>query len=134
MDRGERYEDPLLDALDGGVIADVVGGGQLLPGGNEIEYCCIDIDIFDLDRGVPLILSILTNAGAPRFFSLVYRRRTKNTDCVRGNYGIAVYLNGTELPDTVYADCDINYFIETANQLLEGFEPNANAKLLARPD
>ncbi|TWU45645.1 hypothetical protein Q31b_08210 [Novipirellula aureliae] len=33
MDRGERYEDPLLDALDGGVIADIVGGGsQRLPG------------------------------------------------------------------------------------------------------
>ena len=72
MDRGELYEDPLLEALDGGVIADVVGGGsQLLLGRNEVEYCCIDLDIFDILRGVPLITSVLDDAGAPKGSYLV---------------------------------------------------------------
>ncbi len=35
--------------------------------------------------------------------------------------GLAVYLNGTDLPAKVYKECDVNWLITTINELLEGF-------------
>lgn len=122
LDRGDRYEDRLLDALESGVIANVAGGGsQLLPGGNEIEYCCIDLDIFDLKRGVPLITSILERAGAPKGSYLSYTVDDESHRIPFGQtYGIAIYLNGTELPNTVYKECDVNYIIAEIDRVLDG--------------
>ena len=120
MDRGERYEDPLIDALENSNIADVVGGGSmLLAGGNEIGYCCIDLDIHELEHGVPLICSILEAAGAPLGSYLSYDHADSSHRIPFGkNYGIGIYLNGTDLPDSVYADCDVNYLVSEINRLL----------------
>lgn len=120
MDRGERYEDPLIDALENSNIANVVGGGSmLLTGGNEIDYCCIDLDIHDLEQGVPLICAILEDAGAPLGSYLSYGHDDSSHRIPFGkNYGIAVYLNGTDLPYSVYAECDVNYLISEINRLL----------------
>jgi hypothetical protein len=122
LDRGDRYEDPLIDALESGVIANVVGGGsQLLPGGNEIDYCCIDLDIFDLKRGVPLIVSILECAGAPKGSYLAYSVDDEPHRVPFGKmHGIAIYLNGTYLPKNVYEECDVNHIIAEINRLLTG--------------
>ena len=122
MDRGDRYEAPLLDALESGVIANVVGGGsQLLPGGNEIEYCCIDLEIFDLKRGLPLVTSILETAGAPKGSYLSYVEDDESHRIPFGRtHGIAIYLNGTELPSEVYSDCDVNFIIAEIDRLLDG--------------
>ncbi len=30
--------------------------------------------------------------------------------------GLAIYINGTDLPDEVYQTCDINFVVETINQ------------------
>jgi hypothetical protein len=124
MDRGERYEDALIDALEGRVFYDVVGGGsQLLPGGNEIEYCCVDIDIHHLERAIPLITDTLTNAGAPKGSFLAYTDENEKRHSIPfgKTVGLAIYLNGTDLPGEVYAKCDVNYLISTIDELLEGF-------------
>ena len=34
--------------------------------------------------------------------------------------GLGVFLNGVDLPDAVYAECDVNHVIEEANRLLAG--------------
>jgi hypothetical protein len=34
--------------------------------------------------------------------------------------GLAVYLNGPDLPDTTYRDCDANVVYDEFNRLLEG--------------
>lgn len=124
MDRGERYEDPLIAALDGRAFYDVVGGGSmLLAGGNEIEYCCIDIDIHHPDHAIPLITKTLTTCGAPKGSSLEYTDQKQKRRVVRfgKTVGLAVYLNGTDLPAKVYKECDVDWLITTINELLEGF-------------
>lgn len=124
MDRGDRYEDALLAALEGRAFFDIVGGGsQLLSGDNEIEYCCIDIDIHHLERAVPLITDTLTAAGAPKGSSLTYfDKNEKRCSIPFGKtVGLAIYLNGSDLPAEVYAQCDVNYVISIINELLEGF-------------
>jgi hypothetical protein len=124
IDRGERYEDPLIVALNGRVFYDIVGGGsQLLAGGNEIEYCCIDIDIHDLTQALPLITDTLTDAGAPKGSFLAFTDNSEKRHLIPfgKSVGLAIYLNGTDLPDDVYAKCDVNYVISTIDELLEGF-------------
>ena len=34
--------------------------------------------------------------------------------------GLAVYLNGTDLPDETYRDCDVDFVFSEFNRLLEG--------------
>jgi hypothetical protein len=124
MDRGERYEDPLIDALDGRAFYEVVGGGsQLLLGSNEIEYCCIDIDIHHLEQAVPLITDTLNEAGAPKGSFLAYtdQKEKRHSIPFGKTVGLAIYLNGTELPADVYSQCDVNYVISVIDELLEGF-------------
>lgn len=125
MDRGTRYEDPLTEALAGRDFFEVVGGGsQLLSAdGNEIDYCCIDIDIRHFQQAVPLITETLTDAGAPKGSYLAYHdeQETRNTIPFGKTVGLAIYLNGTDLPEETYAQCDVNYVIKMINELLEGF-------------
>ncbi|MBA2116871.1 hypothetical protein [Bremerella alba] len=123
LDR-DRYEDPLLDALAGRELYDIVGGGsQLLPGGNEIEFCCIDLDIHEAEPAIPLIVDTLTQAGAPQGSHLRYTDRSENAHTIAfgKTVGLAIYLNGTDLPDEVYAECDVNHIVATIDELLEGF-------------
>lgn len=124
LDRGDLYEDPLMDALDGRAYFEITGGGSLLrPGGNEVEYCCVDIDINNLDRAVPLIVDTLTAAGAPKGSFLEYTDPSEKVHRIPfgKTVGLAIYLNGTDLPDDVYAKCDSNYVVSMINELLEGF-------------
>ncbi|MBN8248809.1 MAG: hypothetical protein J0L84_15390 [Verrucomicrobia bacterium] len=64
--RGERYEDPLQDALDAEGLGEVTGGGSQLGDGNLIEYCGVDLVVRDRDRGLELIRSVMRRLGAPR--------------------------------------------------------------------
>lgn len=124
MDRGERYEEALIDALDGRAFYDVVGGGSsLLPGGNEIEYCCIDIDIHRPEAAIPLITDSLSVADSPKgsFLSYTDQDDKRHSVAFGTTVGLAVYLNGTDLPDDVYAKCDVNDLISTIDELIEGF-------------
>jgi hypothetical protein len=66
LDRGDRYEDPLQDALDAADIGKVTGGGSQLGEGTSIEYCGIDVVVRDRDRGLELICSEMRTLGAPR--------------------------------------------------------------------
>jgi hypothetical protein len=77
MDRGERYEDPLQEALDATGLGDVSGGGSLLsaprPDGSRIiESCGIDVDLTDLTRGLELLRSTLPGLGIPIGTQLQY--------------------------------------------------------------
>ena len=124
VDRGDRYEDALIDALDGRAFYDVVGGGSLLmEGSNEIEYCCVDIDIHNMQYAVPLITETLNDAGAPKGSFLTYTDRNTNRQSIEfgRTVGVAIYLNGTDLPSEVYKRHDVNVVISTINELLEGF-------------
>ena len=63
MDRGEKYEDPLSDAL--GELGEVTGGGSQLGEGDTIAFCGLDVVVNDRDRGLKVIRECLRSCGAP---------------------------------------------------------------------
>ena len=63
--RGDRYEDPLQQALSDEDIGGVTGGGSQLGEGTSIEYCGIDVVVRERVRGLMLIRSVMQKLGAP---------------------------------------------------------------------
>lgn len=80
LDRGDKYEDPLAEALTTAGLGDVSGGGSSLsderPDGTRVvESCGIDVDVTDLDLALELIRERIPALGAPRGTELQYTRR-----------------------------------------------------------
>jgi hypothetical protein len=119
LDRGERYEDPLAEALAENGFGQVSGGGTMQSKQGEIEYCGIDIDLTDVPNGVPFICEFLAQRGAPRGSKLEFELEGKKVEVPFGAAeGLALYLNGTDLPAEVYQECDVNEVYEEINRLL----------------
>jgi hypothetical protein len=119
LDRGERYEDPLAEALTDNRLGAVTGGGTMQSKEGEIEYCGIDIDLFDAQKGVPFICEFLAQRGAPRGSHLQYESEGQRVEVPFGvAEGVGIYLNGTNLPDEVYRHCDVNEVYNEINRLL----------------
>lgn len=119
LDRGERYEDPLGDALAENGFGAVTGGGTMQSKEGEIEYCGIDLDLFDLSKAVPFVCRFLTEIGAPKGSKLEYELNSKGVEVLFGvAEGLAIYLNGTDLSGEVYKVCDVNEVYEEINRLL----------------
>ena len=64
--RGDRYEDPLQDALAAADVGEVTGGGSQLGEGTSIENCGIDVVVRDRAQGLELICMEMRRLGAPR--------------------------------------------------------------------
>ena len=119
MDRGERYEDPLADALEANGLGTVTGGGTGQTADGEIEYCGIDIDLLNLERGLPFVGQLLAGCGAPKGSQLEYEQDGQRKSLPFGFLeGLALYLNGTDLPDEVYKSSDVNVVYDEINRLL----------------
>jgi len=104
LDRGDQYEDPLIEALAENGFDEVTGAGTMQKESGEIDYC--GIDILDEEQGVPFICDFLAGRGAPRGAKLQYDGKEVPFGFLEG---LAVYLNGTDLPEKVYEECDINF-------------------------
>jgi hypothetical protein len=66
IERGERFEDPLQAALEVQDLGEVTGGGSQLAGrGKEIEFCGLDVEVTDRDRGLQVIRKVMQRLGAP---------------------------------------------------------------------
>jgi hypothetical protein len=76
MDRGELFEDPLQEALDKERLGEITGGGSQLSepseSGNSIEFCGIDVDLYDAVRGLALLRNELVRLKAPPGTMLLY--------------------------------------------------------------
>ena len=119
MDRGEIYEDPLAETLQKNGLGDVTGGGtQLADFG--IEFCDLEIRVNATDdTTLQTIASRLEELGAPKGSRLMIDGQDRELPFGRTE-GLAVYLNGTDLDENVYQDCDVNHVIEEFNRLLSG--------------
>ncbi len=77
VERGERFEDPLQEALEQENLGTISGGGSLLSAPDEnghrvIEYCGIDVDLYDAPRGLALLRRELVRLKAPEGTTLLY--------------------------------------------------------------
>jgi hypothetical protein len=119
MDRGELYEDPLDEVLQKHGVGTVTGGGTQLGKDNEIEFCELEIEIRGTaEESVALIKNTLEELGAPKGSKLILDASDEGLP-FGVNEGLAVYLNGTDLPDEVYAECDCDFVYSEFNRLLE---------------
>ena len=112
LDRGERYEDPLDDALRAAQIGEVTGGGSQLGQTGEIEFADVEIRARSVDEALPVIVRSLEDSGAPAGSQIL------DENGVVREFGhqqsVAVYLDGVSLPDDVYENLD---FADLVDQL-----------------
>ena len=74
MDRGDLFEDPLQEALEKDGLGTITGGGsQLLEeDSNKIDFCGIDVDLYEAAQGLELLRREMIRLNAPPGTVLIY--------------------------------------------------------------
>ncbi|MFN7139893.1 MAG: hypothetical protein ACK4UN_11200 [Limisphaerales bacterium] len=117
IERGDLYEDPLQEWMEAEGIGEVTGGGTQLGEAGEIAFCDVEMCVQDLEQPtISAVIEMLEKLGAPKGSTLLIEGR-KDTQFGKLE-GLAVYLNGTDLPDHVYQECDSNHVYDEFNRLL----------------
>lgn len=120
LHRGDIYEDPLNRKLEEMRLGEVTGGGTLQRKNGEIENCDIEIRVNEVSASViETIRQTLEDLGVPKGSKLTVEA-TGEAIPIGINEGLAIYLNGTDLPERVYKDCDSNVVLSEFNRLLTG--------------
>jgi len=120
MDRAEHFEEPLDAALKEARLGQVTGGGTMQEASGEIAYCDIEIALSAApDKAVPAIIAAFDHLGAPRGSTLLMEGAGTERELGKAE-GLAVYLNGTDLPQETYETCDSNFVYSEFERLLAG--------------
>lgn len=121
IDRGDYYEDPLNDVLEEKGFGKVTGGGtQLTDAPCGIEFCDLEICVHEAnEKTLAAIIQRLNDLGAPKGSRLIVEESGREFP-FGVTEGLAVYLNGTDLADEVYRECDVNHVIDEFDRLLGG--------------
>ena len=112
IDRGDRYEDPLQDALEKAGAGRVTGGGSQLDELGGISYVDIEIELANLDDALRTVTGALEAAGAPQGSELMLASDERVLREFGTQQCLAVFLDGTSLPDEVYAELDFEAVVE----------------------
>ena len=80
IERGHKYEDPLDEALKKAKLGEVTGGGSSLSKERKIEWVGVDVDLVDLDKGLPFLKRKLIELGAPKGSTLKYQLQGKKIE------------------------------------------------------
>ena len=117
-DRGRIYEDPLQRVIDerhpGSQVA---GGGTMLSTTGEVAWCDIDIELADdPETGAAVVIDFLEWIGAPK--GSTARLGDGDGRTFGRTEGVAVYLNGYDLPQHIYAESDVNELIRGLKEQL----------------
>ena len=118
--RGEFFGDPLDIKLKEEELGEVSGGGSMVEASGEIEYCDLELSLFETSDGtIGKLVSLLESLGVPKGSKLSIAGSDVEREIGKAE-GIAVYLNGTDLPEATYQTCDSNVVYSELDQLLEG--------------
>lgn len=118
IDRGDVFEDPLDEWLREKNLGEVDGGGCGLSDSGEVEFCDVEIMLFEASEEVlDQVISKLDSLGAAKGSLL---RMGESSKPFGKAEGLAIYLNGTDLPADIYANSDVNHLIEEVNKALDG--------------
>ncbi len=119
LDRGEYFEHPLGEALRKEGLGEVTGGGtQLADEPAGIAFCDLELQLPELSEAVLAgIIARLDALGAPKGSKLIIEATGREIPFGRFE-GLALYLDGTTLPDEVYQSCDINQVIAELGRLM----------------
>jgi hypothetical protein len=121
MDRSERYEDPLNEALVKQGYGATDGGGTMMEKSKEIEYIDVEMNLTQTNKSIAFVIEKLESYGAPKGSKLIVREGGQTREIPFGKIeGVGVYLDGVNLPDEVYKTCDINLVIKEFDERLKG--------------
>jgi hypothetical protein len=87
-------------------IGRVTGGGSQLNELGGIEYADVEIELANLDEAVRVLVEALENAGAPQGSELIDASDSRVLQQFGRQQCLAIFLDGTTLPEEVYADLD----------------------------
>ena len=120
LQRGEFFEDPLEELLAAEGMGGVVGGRTRLadePAG--ISSCDIEISLNDTDPDtIQKIIVILEKLGAPKGSEIRIEGRVPAP--FGATEGLALFLNGTDLPREVYESADVNTTLSGLSNAMTG--------------
>ena len=120
MHRGEFFEDPIDQKIQELSLGTVTGGGTLQSEGGEIENCDIEIQVQSVEpEAIESIKKIFESFGAPKGSKITIDSSGSIIE-FGVTEGLALYLNGTDLPPEVYKNSDINHVISEIASLLAG--------------
>jgi len=108
IDRGDRYEDPLDAVLAQSNIGHVTGGGSQLNELGGIAYAEVEIELANLDEALGVVVHALEKAGAPQGSELIDVSDSRTLRQFGTQQCMAIFLDGTTLPDEVYAALDFD--------------------------
>lgn len=77
LERASKYEDPLNAALKEAKLGEVTGGGTMTNKDRKIEWVGVDMELTDLERGIPFVKNKLRQLGAPKGSKLEYEANGK---------------------------------------------------------
>jgi hypothetical protein len=118
LDRLEVFEHPLDELLQATGTGMVTGGGTMLGDEGEIAFCDLELSVPEAsDAVLGTIRKALEGVGAPKGSKLIWNDGANELDLGVAE-GLAVYLNGTDLPDEVYEQSDVNVVYEELDRLV----------------
>jgi len=119
MHRGEWFEDPLAEALEKKGYGGITGGGTMQDkASGEIQFCDIELMLPSASREVLVfVVETLEALGAPKG-SIITVADSETEQPFGRAEGLAVHLNGTDLPDETYRTCDSNFVYSELGRLL----------------
>jgi hypothetical protein len=119
MHRGEHFEDPLIDIVKELSLGEVTGGGtQLSDDDTGVEFCDIELIMPETsETALGSLIAALEELGAPKGSRLLIGEEGVETP-FGTHEGLALFLNGTDLPDEVYKTSDVNHVIAELDRLM----------------
>lgn len=122
VDRGDVYEDPLNDFLEARKLGCTSGGGTMQNENGEIDFCDVEIEFNEApgDSVIADVIAELESYGAPKGSKLTIYGGEGGDDRVfefGRREGLAIYLDGVNLPDNVYEECDVNEVVDKIQEL-----------------
>ncbi len=117
--RGEHFETPLSEVMAELSLGEVTGGGTQLSGDDAgVSFCDIEVRMPDAgETSLETLIAALEELGAPKGSKLLVGGG--DAEKPFGTHeGLALFLNGTQLPDEVYATSDINDVISELDLLM----------------
>jgi hypothetical protein len=78
IERAERYEDPLQDALAISGLGVITGGGSQLTPTGDIAFVEVELALANLDGALEVVKRILEEAEAPAGSQLLFRRNGRD--------------------------------------------------------
>jgi hypothetical protein len=120
LDRLEVFEHPLDELLQATGTGMVTGGGTMLGDEGEIAFCDLELSVPETsDAVLGTIRKALEGVGVPKGSKLIWNDGADELELGVAE-GLAVYLNGTDLPDEVYEQSDVNVVYEELDRLVAG--------------